>query len=154
MRGETSFRMAERLHRAGLIEARPTKWNWAGGRRPFRELELTRPGKGNPNLLRMPHAGVGSRPMRYHAWQILGETVKEIVLTPQSVPCLVDPDPESPTPTLLYSIDAATWEEAQAVHHLRQGFKPYQPGPASECPTCQAVVYDEGSGACWRCNGQ
>jgi hypothetical protein len=27
-------------------------------------------------------------------------------------------------------------------------------GPPGEGPTCQATLYPEGSGACWRCNGQ
>lgn len=40
VRGESAFRDAQRLHRAGLITAVASKWNWAGGRRPFRELAL------------------------------------------------------------------------------------------------------------------
>ena len=39
VRGEGSFRIIERLHRAGLLAACITKANWFGkGRRPFREL--------------------------------------------------------------------------------------------------------------------
>jgi hypothetical protein len=54
--------------------------------------------------------------------------------------------------TLLYTIVAATWEEAQAIHHLRQGWAPYVPmGEASACPACDAHYYPLGSGRCWRC---
>ena len=57
-----------------------------------------------------------------------------------------------PGATLLYRIDAATWEEACAVHHLRQGWEPYRPqGAARPCPRCGATYYPEGSGECWRC---
>jgi hypothetical protein len=52
----------------------------------------------------------------------------------------------------LYSISACTWEEAQAIHHLRMGFEPYKPqGPASPCPKCNALLYPEGSAQCWQC---
>ena len=40
VRHEPEFREAERLHRAGLLTACASKWNWMGGRRPFRELAL------------------------------------------------------------------------------------------------------------------
>jgi hypothetical protein len=41
LRREAEFRMAKRLHRAGLATACVSKWNWSGeGRRPFRELAL------------------------------------------------------------------------------------------------------------------
>jgi hypothetical protein len=54
--------------------------------------------------------------------------------------------------TLLYTIVAATWEEAQAIHHLRQGWAPYMTmGEASTCPECAAHYYPMGSGTCWRC---
>lgn len=53
----------------------------------------------------------------------------------------------------LYEIDALTWEEACAVHHLRQGWEPYKPaGAPATCPSCkQAIYYPEGSGRCWLC---
>lgn len=38
---EPEFRMAERLHSAGLVTAAASKKNWLGkGRRPFRELAV------------------------------------------------------------------------------------------------------------------
>ncbi len=57
--------------------------------------------------------------------------------------------------TLLYSFEAATWEEACAIYHLRQGWEPYRPeGPVEECPKCSAKFYPKGSGQCWRCEEQ
>ena len=53
---------------------------------------------------------------------------------------------------MLYTVKADTWEEAMAVHHLRMGYRPYRPlGEPAPCPHCQALVYIDGSGECWRC---
>ncbi|GHA76763.1 hypothetical protein GCM10007067_12540 [Lysobacter bugurensis] len=53
---------------------------------------------------------------------------------------------------LLYTVEANTWEEAMAVHHLRMGYEPYRPhGEPAPCPDCHALVYIAGSGECWRC---
>lgn len=55
---ESEFRIAERLHRAGLITAQPSKSNWMGrGSRPFRELELSLTGHENPQLPTLPRRG-------------------------------------------------------------------------------------------------
>lgn len=52
----------------------------------------------------------------------------------------------------LYTIEANTWEEAMAVHHLRMGFEPYRPqGEPLSCTKCGALVYAQGSSQCWRC---
>lgn len=41
VRGETSFRIVERLHKAGLVSAFVSKWNmFFNGTRLFRELEV------------------------------------------------------------------------------------------------------------------
>src|SRR5689334_30513 len=57
-----------------------------------------------------------------------------------------------PRAVLLYSFEAATHEEAQAIHSLRMGWGPYRPeGEPKPCPTCGAFYYPEGSGECWRC---
>lgn len=54
---------------------------------------------------------------------------------------------------LLYAFEAATYEEAQSIHHLRMGWPPYRPlGAPGECPACGATFYPEGSGECWRCS--
>jgi hypothetical protein len=56
------------------------------------------------------------------------------------------------TEVLLWRIEAATPEEALAIHHLRLGFEPYKPmGEPAPCPKCGAIFYPEGSGECWRC---
>ena len=52
----------------------------------------------------------------------------------------------------LYEIEAATGEEASAIHYLRMGFGPYKPaGEPEPCPKCGAWFYPQGSGQCWRC---
>ena len=52
----------------------------------------------------------------------------------------------------LYSISARTWEEAQAIHHLRMGFEPYKPqGLAAPCQKCGALLFPHGSAQCWQC---
>jgi hypothetical protein len=54
--------------------------------------------------------------------------------------------------TLLYRFDAATGEEASAIHNLRMGWGDYRPvGKSERCPKCEAWFYPEGSGECWRC---
>jgi hypothetical protein len=53
---------------------------------------------------------------------------------------------------LLYEIVTETYEEAMAIHYLRQGWAPYVPmGEAAPCPKCTTPYYPEGSGDCWRC---
>ena len=51
-----------------------------------------------------------------------------------------------------YAIEADTFEEACAIHNLRQGFGAYKPmGEPQPCPKCNAWFYPQGSGECWRC---
>jgi hypothetical protein len=53
---------------------------------------------------------------------------------------------------LLWKFDAATFEEASAIHHLRMGDGGYMAhGNPAPCPKCGAMYYPEGSGECWRC---
>jgi hypothetical protein len=57
----------------------------------------------------------------------------------------------APVAVLLYQVEAATPEEASAIHSLRMGWEPYRPvGAAAPCPQCGAMLYPEGSGVCWR----
>lgn len=56
-------------------------------------------------------------------------------------------DPEATV--RLWLIEAATYEEAATIHHLRMGWGAYKPvGPATPCPSCGAMFYPEGSGFC------
>jgi len=58
----------------------------------------------------------------------------------------------APNARLLYRFGAATWEEANALHYIRQGWAPYRPiGDPAPCPECGAAHYPAGSGQCWRC---
>lgn len=54
---------------------------------------------------------------------------------------------------LVFSIEAATYEEAMAACHIRRGFAPYKPeGIAAECPNhCGAHYYPDGSAECPLC---
>jgi hypothetical protein len=67
-------------------------------------------------------------------------------------PCFKDGTPEPDCEQLFWRIEAATWEEAMAIYHLRQGWEPYNPGvKAMPCPKCGSLFYPEGSGQCWKC---
>lgn len=50
----------------------------------------------------------------------------------------------------LYSVDAYSWEEAMAIHHLGQGFELYRAERDPEpCPQgCATHYYPDGSGIC------
>jgi hypothetical protein len=54
---------------------------------------------------------------------------------------------------LVYRIEADTFEEAMAVHYIKQGWSPFVPaGKACKCPNgCGAIFYPEGSGECPNC---
>ena len=54
---------------------------------------------------------------------------------------------------LLYVIEAATWEEASAIHNLRMGWGLYNPqGDPKKCPNnCGCHYYPKGSGRCALC---
>jgi hypothetical protein len=57
--------------------------------------------------------------------------------------------------TLLFSVDADSFEEALAIYHLRMGWEPFRPeGKSSPCPKCGAQVYASGSGECWKCGNK
>lgn len=54
-----------------------------------------------------------------------------------------------PEASLLWVIEAGTWEECQAIKNLRLGFGPYNPsGEPMKCPKCPAFYYPKGSGRC------
>jgi len=61
-------------------------------------------------------------------------------------------EPHEYAEILAFRVEVATWEEAQAIKHLRLGYEPYSPqGDATPCPSCKAFYYPEGSGKCWKC---
>lgn len=59
----------------------------------------------------------------------------------------------APNAKLRYRIEADTFEEALAIHHIKMGWSPFQPaGKAEPCPhSCGALFYPEGSGECPNC---
>jgi hypothetical protein len=59
----------------------------------------------------------------------------------------------SPNAGLIYKIEAHTFEEASAIHHLRMGWGPYIPiGEPRQCPNqCGSMFYPDGSGECPNC---
>ncbi|WP_148314563.1 hypothetical protein [Sorangium cellulosum] len=64
-------------------------------------------------------------------------------------PRFADGTPMPDVEILLWKIEAATYEEAAAVHHLRMGWEPYRPvGDPEPCPRCSAMFYPDGSGEC------
>ncbi len=90
--------------------------------------------------------------MKFYAWRYDDPDGSGIELTPREGP---PPMLANDTPwVFLYAIEAATPEEANAIHSLRQGFGPYKPmGEPAECPECGAYYYPDGSGVCWRGHG-
>lgn len=89
---------------------------------------------------------------RYQAFE---QSDGPLLVTEDNARTLRELDILLPTDILLYEFDAATPEEASAIHNLRQGFEPYKPmWEAARCPDCNAWYYPEGSGICWRCGEQ
>lgn len=77
------------------------------------------------------------------------------IMTGEGPPRFMDGSLEPDCEKLFWRIEAATWEEAMAIYHLRQGWEPYQPqGQAEPCTDCGAMHYPDGSGQCWNCDHQ
>ncbi len=57
------------------------------------------------------------------------------------------------TARLIHRVHTETYEEAQAVHHVKMGWSPYKPlGLAADCPKGGgAQYYPAGSGECPNC---
>ena len=87
----------------------------------------------------------------YEAWQ--DPDGLATTFTPrENIQELRDKNLLAPNATLLFSVDADTFEEAMAIFHLRMGYEPFSPiGESSPCPKCGAQLYASGSGECWRC---
>lgn len=85
----------------------------------------------------------------YSVWQSESSVALVEGLGP---PTLANGTVDDPSAQRLWTIEAASREEAMAIHHLRQGWEPYVPrGAARPCSGCGALKYVEGSGECWRC---
>jgi hypothetical protein len=85
----------------------------------------------------------------YEAWSEDGDTTFALAenILDQRQKGLLRPDAK-----LLYRIEADTFDEALAVHYLRHGWTPYQPGKPAKCPNeCGAYFYPESSGECPNC---
>ena len=88
----------------------------------------------------------------YTAWGRKSDTRPHTLVGGEGPPRFANGQPQPDCERCFWTIHANTWEEAMAVHNLRQGFMPYHPGPAADCPTCGATIYPEGSGRCWSCD--
>ena len=87
--------------------------------------------------------------MHYHAWR---NADGNILFIEYSLDDLERDGPPEPDLEHLYTVEAATWEEAMSIHHLRMGWDPYRPlGKAAPCEFCGALVYPHGTGLCWKC---
>ena len=93
----------------------------------------------------------GNRMKIYTAWHD-GKTKSCMLVPGEGPPRYLNGSLQPDCEVLLWRIEAATWEEAMAIHNLRQGHGDYVPmGEAKPCPKCGAMYYPEGSGECWRC---
>lgn len=87
----------------------------------------------------------------YSAWTNAANSAVSFV-PGEGPPCAADGTKLPDCEVLLWKIEAATWEEACAINHLRLGHGSYSAsGAAKPCPKCGANFYPEGSGECWRC---
>lgn len=90
--------------------------------------------------------------MLYEAW--LDDTDSTITIsTPEGIERQRRHGQLGTSARLLHTITVDTWEEAMAVHNVKMGYEPYDPGTSSPCPNgCGSVVYMDGSGQCQRCS--
>jgi len=86
---------------------------------------------------------------RYSVWSD-GEGGITMVVG-DDIPRFADGTPQGSKNSLLFTIDAATLDEAMAIRNLRLGRAPYRPGgKAADCPNCAATYYPESFGGCWK----
>ncbi len=97
------------------------------------------------------HAADQPPSMRYTCWFDTDDQCLSLVRHDREQ-ALRDQGSLSPSAVVRYTFVADTYEEACAIHSLRQGWAPYLPmGAAAPCPTCAATYYPECYGDCWRC---
>jgi hypothetical protein len=87
----------------------------------------------------------------YECWW--DESRSEVILTTHALASAGRLDGQiSQHAVLRYRFNASTYEEASAIHYLRQGFSSYHPhGEVEKCPQCSENFYPLGSGECWKC---
>ena len=89
---------------------------------------------------------------RFSVWKSNeGGGVDEIAMTTGGdIPRFANGTPVSDENTLLFTIDARTWDEAKAIMNLRLGWEPYRPlGEPQDCPRCSSKYWPESYGECW-----
>ena len=87
---------------------------------------------------------------KYEAWSDDGQVS---FADPEAIKKEIESGALGKTAKLLHVVEADTWEEAMAVHHIKMGWEPYKPeGEAEECPNgCGSFYYPKGSGQCPKC---
>jgi hypothetical protein len=89
----------------------------------------------------------------YTAWGLNNETLPHMLVGGEDPVTYANGEKDPECEKIFWQIEASTWEEAMAIHHLRQGFEPYKPmGKAEPCPKCGALFYPQGGGECWSCD--
>lgn len=87
--------------------------------------------------------------MHYHAWRDPDGNILFIEIPMDELERHGPPEPDL---VHLYAVEAATWEEAMSIHHVRMGWEPYRPiGKPVACEHCGSMVYPESTGVCWKC---
>src|SRR6266478_3110811 len=88
----------------------------------------------------------------FSAWGKAKDRRPSVLVSGEEPPRFANGELQPDCERFFWRIEAATWEEAQAVYHLRQGWEPYRPqGTAGPCPECGELFYRNGSGQCWNC---
>ena len=89
----------------------------------------------------------------FAAWGKRDAVVPHALVGGEEQPAFVNGSPDMDCERLFWRIEAANWEEAMVIYHLRLGREPYKPVlPAARCPKCDALFYPHGSGQCWNCD--
>lgn len=88
----------------------------------------------------------------FSAWGGIGDEFPNTVISGEGPPRSANGELLPDNEQFFWRIEVGSFEEALAIHHLRQGWEPHVPqGDAQPCPECNANHYPDGSGQCWRC---
>lgn len=83
----------------------------------------------------------------YSVWKSQDEIEPDIIIEGDDRTKIIAT--ESGNIECMYKFWASTWEEAQAIYHLRQGWEPYHPLNPIKCVNCGEIIY--ASRDCWKC---